>query len=364
MIFLKPNLLSKPPLSCPPCKGGDRGVVSQSYGGNLFFFFLFLSLSFAADNRLRLKKANVLESKTINGESIKFISGNVIFTKGTLTLNCQEGRHYEKNDLAILYRRVSAIQEGRTLTCDTLKFYSAEDRILSIGNPHVWDPDYDLKADTITVYTEQDSGVALGNVTLIQKGQIITADRIEYQKDPEKDGVSYTAIGHVIIEDSSRIATCGMARYDRSNEITTLEIEPEIKDSGRILSGKKIILTYFEEELKNLHIPKKAFAVTPVNGYQQSKIDSLAFGDALDFQDKMEGSNLTSYFKNGILDSLRIVGMAKTLYHVFEDSIYQGKNNVSGDTIIMTFLEDELNKLRILGGSEGKYVPDLSLIHI
>ena len=358
MIFLKPNLLSKPPLSCPPCKGGDRGVVSQSYGGNLFFFFLFLSLSFAADNRLRLKKANVLESKTINGESVKFISGNVIFTKGTLTLNCQEGRHYEKNDLAILYRRVSAIQEGRTLTCDTLKFYSAEDRILSIGNPHVWDKDYDLKADTITVFTEQDSGVALGNVILIQKGQIISADRIEYQKDPEKDGVSYTAIGHVIIEDSSRIATCGMAHYDRSNEITTLEIDPEIKDSGRILSGERIILTYKDEELEKLHIPKKAFALTPINGYQQSKIDSLAFGDTLDFQDNMEGSRLTSFFKDGILDSLRIEGMAKTLYHVFEDSIYQGKNNASGDTIIMTFLEDELDRLRIIGGSEGKYVPD------
>ena len=358
MIFLKPNLLSKPPLSCPPCKGGDRGVVSQNYGGNLFFFFLFLSLSFAADNRLRLKKANVLESKTINGESVKFISGNVIFTKGTLTLNCQEGRHYEKNDLAILYRRVSAIQEGRTLTCDTLKFYSAEDRILSIGNPHVWDKDYDLKADTITVFTEQDSGVALGNVILIQKGQIISADRIEYQKDPEKDGVSYTAIGHVIIEDSSRIATCGMAHYDRSNEITTLEIDPEIKDSGRILSGERIILTYKDEELEKLHIPKKAFALTPINGYQQSKIDSLAFGDTLDFQDNMEGSRLTSFFKDGILDSLRIEGMAKTLYHVFEDSIYQGKNNASGDTIIMTFLEHELDRLRIIGGSEGKYVPD------
>ena len=72
----------------------------------------------------------------------------------------------------------------------------------------------------------------------------------------------------------------------------------------------------------------------------------------------MEGSQLTSYFENGKLDSLRIVGMAKTLYHVFEDSIYQGKNNASGDTIIMMFMENELNTLKIIGGSEGKYIPD------
>ena len=161
-----------------------------------------------------------------------------------------------------------------------------------------------------------------------------------------------------MIEDSSRIATCGRANYDRTNEITVLEIEPEIKDGGRILSGEKIVLTYKEEELKKLHIPKKAFALTPIKGYQQSQVDSLALGDTLEFEDNMEGSRLTSFFKKGRMDSLRIEGMAKTLYHVFEDSIYQGKNNSSGDTIIMTFLDNELDRLKIIVWSEGKYIPD------
>jgi len=350
--------LIKPLLDPLHFKEGKTGVVSYRLGKNLFVYILFLTSAVLADNRLRLKKANVLENKTINGESVKYISGNVVFTKGTLTLNCQEGRHYEKDELAVLYRNVSALQEGRTLTCDTLKFYSREDRIFSIGSPHIWDKDYDLKADSLTVFTEQDSGVALGNVILIQKGQVITANRIEYQKDKVQDGVSYTAIGNVTIEDSSRIATCGRANYDRTNEITVLEIEPEIKDGGRILSGEKIVLTYKEEELKKLHIPKKAFALTPIKGYQQSQVDSLALGDTLEFEDNMEGSRLTSFFKKGRMDSLRIEGMAKTLYHVFEDSIYQGKNNASGDTIIMTFLDNELDRLKIMGGSEGKYIPD------
>ena len=238
----------------------------------------FLSI-LVADERLYLKQAKTLENKTIAGRSIKFISGDVIFTKGDLILNCEEGRHYDKNDLAVLYKNVSAIQEQRTLTCDTIKFFSKEDRLLSIGSSHVWDSDYDLKADSITVFTEQDSGVALGNVILNQKGQIIKANRIEYQKDKEQDGVSYTAIGDVIIEDSSRIATCGKAKYDRKNEVTTLEIEPKITENERILSGQKIILQYKEEELENLHIPKKAFAITPIEGYQRSQSDSMKIGD-------------------------------------------------------------------------------------
>ena len=198
----------------------------------------------------------------------------------------------------------------------------------------------------------------MGNVILKQKGQTIKANRIEYQKDKDQDGVSYTAIGDVIIEDSLRIATCGKAKYDRKNEVTTLEVEPKITEDERVLSGEKIILQYNKEELERLHIPKKAFAVTPIEGFQRSRSDSTEIGDTLKYADRMEGSQLTSYFENGKLDSLRIVGMAKTLYHVFEDSIYQGKNNASGDTIIMMFMENELNTLKIIGGSEGKYIPD------
>jgi len=311
-----------------------------------------------ANERLQLKNASLLENKTTAGESIKYISGNVIFLKGDLTLNCDEGRHYDEKGLAILYQNVSAIQKGRSLTCDTIKFFSNEDKLISIGNSRVWEQDYDLKADSITVFTKIDSGVALGNVTLFQKGQVIKADRIEYQKGKTHDGVSYTAIGGVTITDSTRIATCERAQYKIEKEITTLEIEPKIKDGGRILSGEKIELTYQNELLKKLFIPRKALAITPIDGYQRSLSDSLKVGDTLKFDDRMEGSELISFFKNGVIDSLRIGGMAKTLYHVFEDSIYQGKNNASGDTIIMIFKNNELDILDILGGSKGKYLPD------
>ena len=225
----------------------------------LRFLILFqLGSLLFGNERLYLKKANLLESSSLKGENVKFISGDVVFTKGNLNLYCQEGRQYEIDGLAILYNEVSAIQEDMSLTCDTIKFYSKDDQLLSIGNSHVWDNDYDLIADTITVFTNIDSGIASGNVTLVQKGQIINANRIEYKKDKSQDGLSYRAIGNVIIKDSSRVATCGLARYDRENERTILELEPEIKENNRLLAGTKITLGYEQERLKNLHIPKNA----------------------------------------------------------------------------------------------------------
>ena len=151
---------------------------------------------------------------------------------------------------------------------------------------------------------------------------------------------------------------CIRDRYNRENERTILELEPEIKENNRLLAGTKITLGYEQERLKNLHIPKNAYAITPIRGYQASSIDSNQVGDSLRFNDKMEGTSLSGFFENGALDSLRIEGMAKTLYHIFEDSIYQGKNNASGDTIAISFYDNDLNTINIIGGSEGKYIPD------
>ena len=323
-----------------------------------FWILLILTTVLLGKNRLRLEKADILESKTIDGKTVQYLSGNVIITKGDLTLTCQEGRNYEREEIANLFHNVTATKETTILTCDTLRFYSREDRILSSGNPHVLDDDYDLVADSIIVFTEQDSGVAIGKVRLQQKGQTIYADRIEYEKKPDQDGVSYTAIGQVAIKDSSRKATCGRARYERTKEITTLELEPEIKENGRILAGEKIILTYKNEILETLHIPKEAHGITPVQGYKNTESDSLVVRDSVQFFDDIESTVLIGYFVEGILESMRLEGMATSLYHIFEDSLYQGRNKTSGDTITISFRDNDLDKLTVIGGSQGIYTPD------
>ena len=308
--------------------------------------------------RLYLKQADILENKTSADQVVKILSGNVVFKKGDLTLKCDQARQFEMKDISVLYDNVSALKNDQTLTCDTIKFFSSEDKLLSIGKSHIWDRDYDLNADTIIVFTNVDSGLALGNVSLVQKGQTIRARRIEYQKSPRHDGVSYVAIGNVIIEDSMRIATCGRAIYDREKETTTLKVEPKISTNSQVLKGEKILLEYRNEQLAQLDIPKKALVTTKSTGYQSSVSDSISRNYSLEFEDQMEGSSLVSFFKDGEIDSIQIAGMARTLYHVFEDSIYQGRNDVSGDTIKIKFSDKDLKNINIIGGSEGKYQPD------
>ena len=326
-------------------------------------FFFFLSNLFS-DDRLFLKQANMLESKRVKEKNVKEISGDVIFTKGDLTLKCQKGQHIENLGIVILYDEVSSTKEELSFVADTLKFYSVENQLLGIGNSHAWTPEYDLKADSIIIFTKQDSGIASGNVTLIQNGQVLTAEKIVYKSYPDLGEISYTAFGNVVIKDSVVTATSGIARYSGIDQNTYLNKNPKIFDEDRVLIGDEIKLEYHENILRSIYIPSNAIATIQKEGFVKIESDSSKQMEKIFFNDEMEGKELFGSFSEGTLDSLAIYGMSKTLYNVFEDSSYKGNNIVSGDTTFIDFSNNKLNSIVVVGGAEGIYLPDPSTNNI
>ncbi|MEA1882008.1 MAG: putative LPS assembly protein LptD [Candidatus Marinimicrobia bacterium] len=327
-----------------------------------FLLFILISLIGAQDDRLRLKRADLLENITVDGKSMQYLKGNVIFKKGEMIMNCDWARFNQRTEQGFLFGNVSMVKDVQNLTCDSLFVDSPKDIMIAYSNTHVWDTTYSLVADTLFYFSELDSGSANGSATLIQDKQTIDADRIEYIELPEVDGVSYAARGNVSITEEGRLATCGEAIYDRENGKTVLRIKPEIVDNNQTIAGSEIFLEYDEDILKTLFIPSEAHAIHPSTGIRQwTEIvdgDTTSFQDSLSFSDDMTGSILRGFFVDGKLDSMRLEGMATTLYHIFEDSVYQGKNEASGDTITMKFGENDLEKIFVSGGSRGTYTPD------
>jgi lipopolysaccharide export system protein LptA len=306
----------------------------------------------------------MLESKRVKEKNVKEISGDVIFTKGDLTLKCQKGQHIENLGIVILYDEVSSTKEELSFVADTLKFYSVENQLLGIGNSHAWTPEYDLKADSIIIFTKQDSGIASGNVTLIQNGQVLTAEKIVYKSYPDLGEISYTAFGNVVIKDSVVTATSGIARYSGIDQNTYLNKNPKIFDEDRVLIGDEIKLEYHENILRSIYIPSNAIATIQKEGFVKIESDSSKQMEKIFFNDEMEGKELFGSFSEGALDSLAIYGMSKTLYNVFEDSSYKGNNIVSGDTTFIDFSNNKLNSIVVVGGAEGIYLPDPSTNNI
>ncbi len=318
----------------------------------------------AADKRLRLQRAAVLENITVDGKPYQLLRGDVVITKDQVTVYCDRARYHERTDQGQLVGHVRITKNELTLTCDSLHYDSPNDLFKAYGNTHAWDPDYDLVADTLFYFSELDSGSARSNARLIQESQVINADRLSYWKPPEADAASYIAERNVKITEGQRVATCGRALYSREEEFTILQIDPVVEEDGQLLSGSEIELHYRNEVLETMYIPDKAHVVYHNQGFRQKSqvVDdsTIVYRIPIEFNDDMTGTTLKGFFIDGEMDSLRLEGMATTLYHIFEDSVYQGNNAASGDTIIMNFGDSELEKIFLIGGARGTYTPDTS----
>ena len=328
----------------------------------LHLLLLFSFIIGQSDDRLRLKKADILENITVDGVSMQYLKGNVVFQKGKMTMKCDWARFNKRTENGFLFGNVSMNKEEQNLIADSLFVDSPKDILIAYSNAQVWDSTYSLNADTLFYFSELDSGSANGSAVLVQGKQTINGDRIEYKELPESDGVSYSARGNVTIIEEGRLATCGEAIYDRSNGKTILKLNPKILDSGQTISGSEIFLEYDEDELQNIFIPSNAKATHPITGNRKwleiVSEDTIEYSDTASFVDDMTGATLRGFFVDGSLDSLRLEGMATTLYHLFEDSVYQGRNQVSGDTISMRFNDKDLEQIFVAGGSRGTYTPD------
>ncbi len=330
---------------------------------------LLLAQLSAQDKRLKLKQADLLENKTINGRSVQLLTGNVIFTKGKMTIKCERARYQEKTGQGLLIGKVTMEKEGQWLKADSVHYDSPKDIFTCYHHVHIWDSDYDLRADTVIYYSELDSGIAMGNTRLVQQNQIVTAEQLQYVKKDSADAASYTGKINVRIEEGNRVATCGEAIYDYQSNQTFLRISPKLEEENRILEGSEIQLNYHDNILDYVFIPSKARAVNTSKGFREFETQTLdttiVKRSFVSFKDDMTGSILKGFFHEGHLDSVRLEGMASTLYHIFEDSVYQGNNLASGDTITLSFstkdsVDVQLEKIHVSGGSRGVFTPDSS----
>ena len=331
-----------------------------------FIILLILPLSLLADEKLRLKRADILENDIVNGQSIQYLYGNVIFEKGTMVINCDKAINIEKIGQSSMIGKVKVVDENRSLVCDSLHFDSPNNILYGFGNSRIWDKDYELKSDTITYYSDIDSGITHGNSELKQNKQIVTSHSVYYAKQINQDAVSYTAEGGVSISENGRTATCGKAIYKQKEQSTLLIINPRIREEKQTISGSEIELQYNGNVLQNIYIPSKANVKNYVQGIKKQKGPPIDLDNKLklDFVNDLSGNSLNGFFNEGKLDSLQVEGMATSQYHIFEDSLYQGENIASGDTIIMQFLENDIDKIIISGGSRGEYIPDTTSSNI
>ena len=64
--------------------------------------------------------------------------------------------------------------------------------------------------------------------------------------------------------------------------------------------------------------------------------------------------------KDNQVDEIELKGMASSFIHLYEDSLYQGTNEISGDEIVLQLKNDNATELVSNGGVIGKFIPSSS----
>jgi len=381
---------------------------------------LFLNkLLFGKIEPLKLLHAKTLNHISENDKSYLYLKDDVQFKKGNIKIFSDEAYHYKDEKYLTLNGNVIIIDSTTTIKCDFVKYYTETDKIEVPKKIKINYNKRELNSDRASADLENEIYYANGNVVIKDSSLIIRADSAIYYNikeitnlynnasiidtvehneffgdfikyymrkdefvnyiDPEfikKDSTGkellrinaekisgntkkkyFTAIENVKIFKDSLKAKCDSLFFSDSLEIALLNGKPEISYKENIISGKKIDITFHDSKTDEVIVNENATMKSTKRGFLVNNRDTV-----IENTSNLTGRKLILKFKNkNNLDWLRMEGMASSDYHVYEDSVYQGINKASGDTVKMFFDGDSLTDIFVINGAEGTFYPHGSI---
>ncbi len=368
----------------------------------------------AAVEPLQLLQAKTLNYVTKSDSSYVHLVGDVRFRKGNILINSDEAFHYEDKGLLILEKHVDIRDEqnrfsgdrilyrtrsdelsipgrsrtefnGRVLHADRLKADLENDHFTALSNVFLQDSTRTIICDTLHYYDRDESADILGHAVIRDstENSVFSSDKFYYSmKDnllrslkrgeiTRLDSTGQTiftlvadsiqtltqenifiATDSVILHQDSLEARCDSFYFSGDDQQGSLHQNPRIRQQDASLRGKDIFIGFRDNEIHDLEIVGNARMENTDTGYlrqDSSRISRTSY---------LTGLRLLGSLENRQLSRIRMEGMASSNYHVFEDSVYQGLNSSSGDTVVMDFDDGALKEISILAGARGTYFPN------
>jgi len=302
-------------------------------------------------------QADLLNTDIINNQNIKELSGNVLISRDETTLETQRAILYSDNDQLELFGDIVMISKGDTLKCDTLYYYPGiknQDYFIAAGNVILFNQDQNIYSDSLYYWTEIDSIYASGDVILNDDSTNLNAQSINYWRADGFYGYSFTANDSVVISTPEATIKGTQIVYTDSIQQMSILNEASVTHNNQKLTGDRMFIHFQDSSIHKINIYDNPVAYNNVQARVHK--DSIFY----DYSDMMYGEQMELDYKDNALESMRINGMANSSYHIIEDSILDGYNDVSGDTIRLSFTEDTLTRMHVYGGARGTFHPEKS----
>jgi len=326
--------------------------------------------------------------RVYDDQDLLVATGNARLRSGQQQLDARRIRYFTEEDIAqaagaVLIRE----QDGRTVTADSVwynidteqaEIYGTDTELAVLRDP--------TRQITITgprmsqnLETEELTATLRPILTKRDSTDEVLLQIVSNNLTGKPDSGRYVAIDSVIITRDSLRAEAEQATFFEEEEHAILEQSPVIYYNQNTIRGETVHLYLEEDNLREVYIPADAEVHSLVDGYARaplsSRPDSLAntqvirdtttsdtsayYLEPITQEDILLGRELNIWLQENRIETIRVSNMARSTYHVFEDSVYQGINETSGDTIVMKFTAeaDSLEEIQVIGGTRGTFRP-------
>ena len=210
-----------------------------------------------------------------------------------------------------------------------------------------------LYADT-GVHSSQNNILKLySNVKIEDKNKTIFCDSLTYNTDAE----IIEMFGNIAINGSDQTITANNGKINNNDGKIILQNNAKIINLKQRIEGEIIELFFENQKVKTLKVLQNGTIFS--NNYGYEKIDR---NKAVENEDILKGRFINIEINNDSISEIQLIGMASSLIHLYEDSLYQGINKISGDKINLKLKNNNATNLESVGGVIGQFNPSISNI--
>ena len=288
-----------------------------------------------------------LEDSMIATGNVTFNNVNGILSSGKINYNSAKNIIFANDD--VFLKGIN-----RSIKSDSLYFWSIIDSVFAVGNANLVTNDANLIAHSINYSGNNNEVHATGNAYLENDNSNISANSIYYTQDTGYNGYSFEASGDVIANDGLNTLKGDVIIYADSTQHMSILENASIINKKQQLMGESIFIQFQDSTISHININQNptVFNLVTAKLYDKSPYN--------EYFDKMFGKTMFIEYEQNQIHKLTITGMANSTYHVIKNDLLEGQNEVSGDTISLSFLNDELTEIRVKGGGIGHFIPEIS----
>lgn len=282
------------------------------------------------------------------------MSKGVRLVRGKMVLTARFGEYWANEKRAHFTDSVFVVDSVSSTRADALTFFENEEKTIAVGNVRVDSPENNVTVfgDSLLHFDRERYTVIPRNPRLMQidtvaEGTIDTLLVTGAYMEAIRDSVErFVTNGLVEMARSDFSARCGEAVYYHTRDRLIMRDHPVVWHAENQVTGDSIVMRTSNRKLESIWVSGRSMAVSRADSLHRERFNQLL------------AREITLRFRDGRIYQIDADRNATSLYYLYDGSQPNGVNRSSGDRIVMDFADRHVDRIKIIGGVEGKYFPE------